>query len=1332
MMTDLNVNDFRGTARFAIVRRIGAGGMGVVYEAHDRERDVRVALKTLRRLDAKALYLFKQEFRALADVVHPNLVALHELISAGEQWFFTMELVQGVNFLDYVHGPPDARSPAAPPEAGLQPASSHVETKEPSAPAVHSDVPESGDVLQERVEPPAASADPEGVGEDDTADYVDIPAPATDSPKGKTTVDAPLHYLPKEAAASRAPIPLSPAQLRRLREALVQLVEGLCALHAAGKLHCDIKPFNVLVTPEGRVVVLDFGLVREVERKPLHAEAEYSFSGTLAYMSPEQASNLPLSPASDWYSVGVMLYLALTGQIPVSGTFMQMLRGKQQRAFRSPSALVPGLPEDLTMLCLELLQPGPEDRPPGPEILRRIKGLPAEAPAVPATAYGLRPLSGLTRAAPFVGRERHLTTLNDAYLATTQGRTVTVYVHGRSGVGKSLLVQRFLDGLAASPEVVVLAGQCYEQESVPYKALDSLVDALSRYLGRLPASRVAELLPRHMAALGRLFPVLHRVEAVAAVVEPAPEIPDPQALRRRAFGALRELLARLGDRRRLILHIDDLQWGDVDSAALLADLLRPPDPPVLCLLCAYRSEYAATSPCLTTLHHLQATTGDALDRRELAVEPLTTDEARMLAVALLGSNDPKAAAQAEAIARESGGIPYFVRELAHHGRGSAAQGHGGAAEKVTLDEVLWQRVTGLPEPARRLLEVVTVSGQPLRQGDASRAAALGAANRTALAVLRAGHLVRSTGPGEQDEVETYHDRIRESVLAHLPAATLKGLHQQLAATLEAAGHADPEALAVHFRGADEVTKAGHYYVLAADEAAQALAFDRAANLYRLALDLRPVTGAAERELRTKLGDALANAGRGPEAAREYQAVADGASALERIELERRAAYQYCISGHLDAGRAVLHTVLNRVGMRLPQTQGRALLALLWNRLRLRLRGLRFRERATGQVSDQELARIEASWSVAAGLGTKNIILAPAFQTRNLLLALRAGEPLRIARALLWEAAQVANEGGPGLPRAQILVETARPIVDQINTPYVHGLLALVRGILAFHAGRWKTGVELHEQAGSIFREQCTGVAWELGQANAFLLWCVSWMGELADMSRRSAAILTEANDKGDLFTAANLGSYIEPLARLADDEPEAAQRVIDDSIRQWSREEYNLQHFTGLMGFTYVDLYRGDGSSAYGRHLQQWSAIKKSLLLHAQICRVSLAELRARSALAVAARADDPRPLLRDADYWARRLEREKMPYAAALAKPLRAGAAALRGDKRGAARLLAEAAKAFEAVNMGLFAAAARRRLGELQTGDEGRALVDRAGAWMASQKIKNPTRMTAAMIPW
>src|SRR5262249_37036281 len=155
-------------------------------------------------------------------------------------------------------------------------------------------------------------------------------------------------------------------------------------------------------------------------------------------------------------------------------------------------------------------------------------------------------------------------------------------------------------------------------------------------------------------------------------------------------------------------------------------------------------------------------------------------------------------------------------------------------------------------------------------------------------------------------------RVRETVVAYLPPDRLQAHHRRLAEAFEAAGSADPEVVAIHWHGARQYERAGNYYARAADEAAQALAFDRAAKLYRAALDLGRLNPNEERALRFKLGDALANAGRGAESAQVYLALVHEAYPGETLELQRRAAEQLLRTGHLEEGLAVLTTVLQTI------------------------------------------------------------------------------------------------------------------------------------------------------------------------------------------------------------------------------------------------------------------------------------------------------------------------------------------------------------------------------------------------------------------------------------
>src|SRR5689334_6460482 len=133
-----------------------------------------------------------------------------------------------------------------------------------------------------------------------------------------------------------------PCNLSLLRPALLQLARATVALHRLGKLHRDIKPSNVMVTHEGRVVLLDFGLVRE---RSFQRSEETAVVGTPAYMSPEQMSGRA-EDATDWYAMGVMLFQALTGSLPFTGEFFEMATKKLNSPAPKASQLVVGVPQD--------------------------------------------------------------------------------------------------------------------------------------------------------------------------------------------------------------------------------------------------------------------------------------------------------------------------------------------------------------------------------------------------------------------------------------------------------------------------------------------------------------------------------------------------------------------------------------------------------------------------------------------------------------------------------------------------------------------------------------------------------------------------------------------------------------------------------------------------------------------------------------------------------------------------------------------------------------------------------------------------------------------------
>jgi eukaryotic-like serine/threonine-protein kinase len=1244
--------------RFDLERTLGEGGMGVVYLAYDREQKRRVALKTLARVDPASRYRFKKEFRALADVSHPNLVVLHELIVSGETWFFTMEYVDGTDFLAHVC---DLRA-------------------------------------MERV----AASTTEPLGSDGV-----LPAP----PPTESQVVA-VHSLRRSPVVNEA----------RLREALRQLAEGIAALHGAGKLHRDIKPSNVLVTRDGRVVLLDFGMIDESQERTDVTLDEHLF-GTPAYMSPEQAAGETATEASDWYGFGALLYETLTGRIPIEGTVLEILLRKQKEDPPRPSALVSHVPEDLEALCMSLLARTPRARPSGAEVLARLRD------GGERTERASGPERRVSAPLGFVGRQAELEALQGAFEATRQGKPSVVLLGGASGLGKSALVRRFCDELRRKQGAVVLAGRCYERESLPFKAIDSVIDALCRHLARMPEAEASQLLPRNVRALARLFPVLRQVKVIENARFRIQEVPDPQELRRRGIAALKELLARMSDQAPIVISIDDAHWGDDDSALLLEHLLRAPDAPALLVIACHRPE-VRSGVVLDQLRTI-AKTEDGLCLTDIQLAALPPIDAERLAqdeLATLGGASPD---DARRIAVEAEGSPFFIGQLVLAWKRALTMSSS-SRPQLSLDDVLAERIALLSPQARRLLEVVAVAGRPVDRTAAFVAAEGGEQAFADLDVLRAGHFVGTQGTREQDALECYHDRVRRAVLAHIAPDALSAVHLRLGDALERSVHYEPDATANHFFLAGAAERATRHALVAAADAAEALAFDRAAALYERVLESGVVESASRAEVLAKCAAALAHAGRSAAAARRYQEAAVVAAQGAAFEYRRMAAEHYLRSGRVEEGVSVLSEVLAARSLRLPRTPRTALLALLWGRARLSLRGLRYTECAEKDVPSELIARIDTCWSASVGLGLIDFVRGGDMQTQHCLLALRAGEPHRLARALALEAGYLAAEGGKAEQRVSEVLTLAEAILARHEDPHALGLTKLARGMATLHLGQFQESLAPLSESERVFRERCKGVAWEIATTHIFEATALYYLGELRTLSERTPAYLREAIERGDFYAASDLQTGVHVVPRLCADDVDGARALLAEEKGRWSKDGFHLQHWNQLLGETLADLYTGDGVEAYARVRERWPALQRSLVLQVQLIHVEARMLRACAALAASAQGREPdRRALSQALADARAIEGLQRPWATPLAKLVVGLCAKQQGQRADAVSALRAAEQGFVECRMSLHACAARAHLAQLLGPNEGRALSDQALSDLVDRGARRPERLVAMIAP-
>lgn len=882
----------------------------------------------------------------------------------------------------------------------------------------------------------------------------------------------------------------SPDRARRLGGVLQQLCGALQALHAAGRVHRDVKPANIRLTEDRRAVLIDPGLVVGfVDRSGVDPRALSPAAGTPRWQAPEQAAGGALSPAVDVYALG-QLWQAL-GE-PEAADLPARLSDclRRARAFEARDRC------SLAELSLAL-----------------------------DAWLGAQPTGEVAHPIELLGAEPLLSALDGALAAWSAQEPALLGLVGAPGSGKTGLLSAWAR-TAHRADRLCLVIPCDPTESIPFQALDRLIDRLAGALraGDLHSEALhpEALAPDDARALTQLFPVLQG----ALGDEPRPSRAlDPARARGRAVTALGGLLHGYLSSRRVVLILDDAQWLDADSHSLLTELTRPPSALPLLLVLGVPSEgiagelFPALRPTLLHLHPL-------------------SPEASLLLLRQRGVGEDLIPGVLSAAA----GNPHLLSTLASLGVGGLA-GWIAAAEArhgtLALDLLRTFALAGAPLDPAGLLDVLPTAGPTLR---ALRSQGL----------LRESPLPTARG-ARTIGLTLGHEALAAVLLSELTAVERLALHARIAHGLVRTEDARIDLLVHHTDAAGDRERALQLAEAAAAQAWQAQEARQAYRFYRLVESLDPAWRAAAiqrriAEVAASLGQAEAAAAAWD---RVLAALPLDPDHQELRVLARTGRVEQLFRwGDAAAGRQALEGLLQELGHRLPR--GRLSLALhtAWGRLRRLWSGMRWR----ADERSAPASALRALWVATLSRSFRDLLEEEYIGLLYVDEALRGAPPWALARALAWEAgARERNPLARLTGAPDRLLDTARRMGDEALGPYERGVIENYEVVLQFSRGNQEACRRAGERALSAYREAVESTYWgEFNvavMANG-ALWYAGHIRALRAFTHEHR-IIERAHDLAGLWDDGHWWTALRMA--LLEGELGAAQTLLDACEARWAR-----------------------------------------------------------------------------------------------------------------------------------------------------------------------------------
>ncbi|MEH2047837.1 trifunctional serine/threonine-protein kinase/ATP-binding protein/sensor histidine kinase [Nostoc sp.] len=454
-----------------------------------------------------------------------------------------------------------------------------------------------------------------------------------------------------------------------------QITETLGELHTHHIIHKDLKPENILYNPNTeKIKLIDFSIASLLSKESPEISSLNLLEGTLAYMSPEQTGriNRTLDYRTDFYSLGVIFYEMLTGQLPFQNAQdpMELVHCHIAKIPVAPHEINPKVPLAISAIAMKLLSKTAEDR------YQSAYGLKAdlEQAAIQLQTKGSIDLFNLGQqdfshqfqiAQKLYGREIEVAALMAAFEKVSLGSSEVVLVGGYSGIGKSSLVNEVHKPIVRQRGYFI--GGKFDQlkRDIPYASLIQAFRELMRQLLAESQARVEVWKNKLLRALGAngqvIIDVIPEVELIIGQQAPVPQLGVAESQNRfnRVFKQfIHAFTAALHP---LVLFLDDLQWADAASVNLVENLMTDPESQYLLLIGAYRdNEVSPTHPLMLMLETIQAF-GATVE--ELLLKPLATPHITQLVTDTFNCESSQAEPLADLLFQKTQGNPFFLTQL---------------------------------------------------------------------------------------------------------------------------------------------------------------------------------------------------------------------------------------------------------------------------------------------------------------------------------------------------------------------------------------------------------------------------------------------------------------------------------------------------------------------------------------------------------------------------------------------------------------------------------------------------------------------------------------------